>query len=84
MRNRLAKKQNGRRRKKLFKNLEAEMVLARVTGGELAKELGMSESTFSTKRNSRDSRGFTLEQALAIKKRLRSKLTLEKLFEWED
>jgi hypothetical protein len=60
------------------------MVLARVTGGELAKELGMSESTFSAKRNSRDSRGFTLEQALAIKKRLRSKLTLEKLFEWED
>lgn len=68
----------------MFKNLEAEMVLARVTGGELAKELGMSESTFSAKRNSRDSRGFTLEQALAIKKRLRSKLTLEKLFEWED
>lgn len=68
----------------MFKNLEAEMVLARVTGGELAKELGMSESTFSAKRNSKDSRGFTLEQALAIKKRLRSKLTLEKLFEWED
>lgn len=68
----------------MFKNLEAEMVLARVTGGELAKELGMSESTFSAKRNSKDSRGFTLEQALAIKKRLRSKLTLEKLFEWEE
>lgn len=72
----------------MYTNMEAEMVLARVTGGELAAAIGVTESTFSLKRNGKygkeGKRGFTLNEALTIKRRLRSKLTLEKLFEWED
>lgn len=72
----------------MYPHLEAEMVMARVTGRELAQAVGMSDSTFSAKRTGKMYKGkrncFTTADAFAIKKVLRSKLTLEKLFEWED
>lgn len=72
----------------MYPYLEAEMKEARVTGVELAETIGVTRSTFSLKRRGKYGKngqhGFTLAEALEIKKRLRSKLSLERLFEWRD
>ena len=72
----------------MYPNLELEMVRANITGAQLAKASNMSEGTFSAKRNRKKTaigeRFFTLDEAATIQKTLRSKLSIDKLFEWKD
>lgn len=63
----------------MFRNLRAEMARVGMTGKELAKEIGITNSTFSTKMNGKAL--FSLDEAFKIKKALRSRLSLDVLFE---
>lgn len=62
----------------MYPNLRAEMARHGVTGGMLAQELNITESTFSLKLNGKYD--FTYAEAIAIKLVLKSDLTLEELF----
>lgn len=65
----------------MFPNIRAEMARQKITSRELAKKLGMSTSTMSTKLNGKYP--FTLDEAKEIKTALKTKLTVEELFEVE-
>ena len=65
-----------------FPNLRVEMVRKGITQTELAKMLGMSDSTLSLKL--RGIQKLTFADTLAIKDALESDIPVEKLFEAED
>ena len=62
----------------MFKNVKAEMVRKSFTLAKLATELGLSVSTLSSKL--RGKTRLTFAEAGAIKRILKSDLTLEELF----
>lgn len=66
----------------MFPNLRAEMARNNVNLTHMAKVLGITVSTMSAK-NSGNAQ-FTLDEALKIKRFLKTDLSLEKLFEKEE
>lgn len=65
----------------MFTNLRVEMVRAKKTYSELAKDIGISISTMSLKSSGKSQ--FTLDEALKIKDVLHTDLTIEELFREE-
>lgn len=65
----------------MYFNLKAEMVRRNMTGGELAEIIGINSSTFSAKLNGKYD--FTLAEALAIKKALKTEVSIEELFAFD-
>lgn len=65
----------------MFPNLRAEMARINISGMELAKIIGVANSTFSQKFNGKFE--FTLEEAKNIKKALGTEMPLEELFKVE-
>ena len=62
--------------------LRAEMIREKITITQLASEIGVSEKTLRNKING--DTDFTLPEAQAIRRILKSKLTLDELFATED
>lgn len=67
---------------KMHRNLRAEMVKMNITISQLAGDIGVSEKTLRNKINGVTD--FTLPEAQAIRKKLRSVLTLDELFAIDD
>lgn len=63
----------------MYPNLRAEMARKKITGTELAKQIGVTNGTFSAKFNGKFD--FTLDEAQAIKKVLGTDISIEELFE---
>ena len=63
----------------MYPNLRAEMARKKLTGVDMAQAMGVNISTFSLKFNGKND--FTLPEAKAIKKALRTDLPIEVLFE---
>lgn len=66
----------------MHRTLRAEMVREKITITQLASEIGVSEKTLRNKING--DTDFTLPEAQAIRRILKSKLTLDELFATED
>lgn len=63
----------------MFPNLRAEIARLGLTYAEVAKGIGRSESQFSLKMSGKT--GWTLADAVAVKKFLKTKLSIDVLFE---
>ena len=63
----------------MYKNIEAEIARNGLTRKQIAKKLGLSNSTESLKLNGKAN--ITLGEAIEIKKILKTDMTLENLFE---
>ena len=63
----------------MYPNLRAEITRRNLTFAEVADAIGLSVTHFSLKMNGRY--GFTLAEAFAIKKFLKTKLSLDVLFQ---
>lgn len=63
----------------MYPNLRAEMARKKITGAEIAKQIGITNSTFSQKFNGKFD--FSLEEAQRIKKALGTDMSIEDLFE---
>ncbi len=63
----------------MFPNLRAEIVRKGLTMAEVADAIGLSVTHFSLKMNGKY--GFTLAEAFAIKKFLKTKLSIDVLFQ---
>ena len=70
------------RRFYMFPNLRAEMARKNINVNELAKQIGMSNSTMADKVHGRTT--FSLENAIAIKNALGVDMSLEELFHKEE
>ena len=66
----------------MYPNIMFEKLIKRVTNQDIAKMLDVRPATITDKMKGRSA--WTLPEALAIKDFLRSELTLEELFKWED
>ncbi|MDF2608912.1 MAG: hypothetical protein K0R92_386 [Lachnospiraceae bacterium] len=66
----------------MYHNVNIEMVRARIKQGELAKELGITQSTLSLKLNGKSE--LSLGECIHIKRILRSNLSIEELFSSEE
>lgn len=67
----------------MYRNLNAECARVGITKAELAeKVLGISPSTLWRKTKLRD--GFKVTEAIRIQETLKSKLSIEELFEFDD
>ena len=66
----------------MHRTLRAEMVREKITITQLASEIGVSEKTLRNKING--DTDFTLPEAQAIRRILKSKSTLDELFATED
>lgn len=65
----------------MYPNIRAEMARQKITGRLLADLIGIAEVTMSTKLNGKSE--FTLSEAIAVKKALKTDMPLEVLFEVE-
>ncbi len=63
----------------MFPNLRAEIARKNLTMAEVADAIGLSVTHFSLKMNGKY--GFTLAEAFAIKKFLKTKLSIDVLFQ---
>lgn len=63
----------------MFPNLRAEIARRNLTMAEVADAINVSVTHFSLKMNGKY--GFTLEEAFAIKKFLKTKLSIDVLFQ---
>lgn len=63
----------------MYPNLRAEITRHNLTMAEVANAIGLSVTHFSLKMNGKY--GFTLEEAFAIKKFLKTKLSIDVLFQ---
>lgn len=63
----------------MYPNLRAEITRHNLTMAQVADAIGLSVTHFSLKMNGKY--GFTLEEAFAIKKFLKTKLSLDVLFQ---
>ena len=63
----------------MYPNLRAEIARRKLTMADVAKAIGLSETHFSLKMNGKY--GFTLAEAFAIKKFLKTKLSIDVLFQ---
>lgn len=65
----------------MYPNLRAEIARLNLTNAEVAKGIGRSESQFSLKMSGKT--GWTLADAFAVKKFLKTKLPIDVLFKPE-
>ena len=63
----------------MFPNLRAEITRRNVKMADVAEAIGLSETHFSLKMTGKY--GFTLREAFAIKQFLKTKLTIDELFQ---
>lgn len=73
-----AKTKNERKVKRMFPNLRAEITRRNLTMEKVAEAIGVSTTHFSLKMNGKYT--FTLKEAIAIKKLLKTEMALEELF----
>lgn len=66
----------------MFANLRAEMARRNITGYELAEKIGVTNGTFSKKFNGKAD--FTLVEAFAIQKALKTDLPVDILFQSDE
>ena len=62
----------------IYPNLRAEMAKQKISQAELADELGKTHPTMSLKLNGKTP--ITLDEAMSIKKALKTRLSLDALF----
>jgi len=65
----------------MYPNLEAEMARNKITKDKIAKFLKVRYATIHDKMSGRIKRGFTVNEALAIKEKFFPDLTIEYLFQ---